>query len=419
MLKKIKVEKHLGIVIIISIICKWGQEFLNGILDQQGVAKYAHDLHNRPVQFEVVLNNGNETVRDNGHMYLYSNSILRFSPKGFNTQMLLNPFEKQFNLPSVAIKKSNVFCVEIEIVCVVGEGPSKVGGIEYDSPEPNWIVSTVSRSCESDRLISQDIVISFQNVFTFSDFIIRMKLLPNDEKSPSLLDCEESGEVKVASVKYVACLPFVDNPVHGLGIMDICMANSVKYRYFSGNINLSMNFNAGLCTSEFCPSKDRHAQIDGSGINGVEPSVEFKLFCDTFGLGNRHNVKGKLFKNSRVSEVVNLGKNASVDRNLSKSQVKRPFGMSSCDICEFSKTMTSCELTEHNDQHMTPIGWCHTGCPVFVFDDQAFEVTFREKLHNLCENIFACIHACSILLLLAKEQNSKGRQGFDKLLCCA
>lgn len=410
---------HLAIVIIISHICNRSQEFLNRVLDQQGVAKDTHDLNDRPIQFEIVFNNGDETVSDNSDMYLYSNSILRFSPEGFDTQMLFNPLEKQFHLPSVAVKKGNVFCFEIEVVCVVGEGPSKVRGIEYDAPERNWIVSTVSRSCESDRLVSKDIVISFKHVFTFSDFIIRMKLLPYDEESSSLLNCEESGEIKVSSVKYIACMPFVDNPVHGLGIMHIGMADSVEYRYFSGNINLGMNLNTGLCTSELCPSKDRHAQVDGSGVDGIEPSVEFKLFCNTFSLGNRHNVKGKLLKDSRVSEAVNFGKDASVDWNLSKAQVKRSFAMSNSDICEFSETMTARELTEHNDQHMTPVGWCHTGCPIFVLAYQPFEVTFWEKLHNLCENIFANVHACSFLQLSAKEQNSKGRRGFEKLLYCA
>jgi hypothetical protein len=53
-----------------------------------------------------------------------------------------------------------------------------------------------------------------------------------------------------------------------------------------------------------------------------------------------------------------------------------------------------------------------------VFDYQPFEVTFWEELHNLCENIFADVHICSNLLF-AKEQNSKGRQGFDELLYCA
>ena len=163
---------------------------------------------------------------------------------------------------------------------------------------------------------------------------------------------------------------------------------------------------------------DMH-RSDGSGINGIEPSVEFKLFDNTFGLGNRHNVKGKLLKDSRVSEAVCFGKNAPVDGNLSKSQVKRSFGMGNSDICKFSKTMTAYELAVHNDQHMAPVGWCHSECPVLVFYYQSFEVTFREKLHNLCENIFASVHTCSNLYLNTKEQNSKGRQGFESLACCA
>lgn len=419
MLIKFEVQLKLAIVIIIGPICHRSQEFLNGILDQKGIAKDTHDLNNRPVQFKVVFNNGNETVRDDGDMYLYPDCIFRFSPKGFDTKVLFDPFEKKFNLPSVAVKKGNFFCFEVKVVGVVSEGPSKVSGKEYDAPERNRIVSTVSLACESNRLVSQDIVIFFEHVFTFSDFIIRMKLLPYDKESSSLLNCVESGEIKVSSIKHIASVPFVYKPVHGLGIMHICMADSVEDRYFSGNIDLSMNLDAGLCASELCPSKDRHAQVDGSGINGIEPSVEFKLFSDTFCLSNRNNVKGKLLKDSRVSEAVSFGKNASVDGYLSKSQVKRSFGMSNSDICEFSKTMTAYELTVHNDQHMTPVGWCHSGCPVFVFDYKSFEVTFREKLHNLCENIFADVHTCSNLHMSAKEQNSKGRQGYEELACCA
>jgi hypothetical protein len=418
MLKIFEVQMQLAIIIIIEFFCKRSQELLNGVLDQQGIAKDTHDFNDRSIQLKVMFNNGDKTVRDDGDVYLYSNSILRFSPKGFDTQMLLNPLEKQFNLPSVAVK-GNVLCFEIEVVCVVGETPSKVRSIEYDAPEWNRIVSNVSLACESDRLVSQDIIISFKHVFTFRDFIIRMKLLPYDEESSSLLNCVESGEIKVASIKHIASVPFVYKPVHGLDIMYICIADSIEDWYFRGNINLSMNLDAGLCTSELCPFKDRHAQVDGSGVNGIEPSAEFKLFGDTLGLGNRYNVKRKLLKDFRISEAVSFGKDASVDWNLPKSLVKRSFGMSNSDICEFSKTMAACELTVHNDQNMTPVRWCHTGCPVFVFDYQSVEVTFREKLYNLCENIFADVHTCPILKLIAKEQNSKGRQGFVELLCSA
>jgi len=419
MLKQFEVQLQLAIVIITGLICQRSQEFLNWIFDQKGIAKDTHYLNNRSAQFEVVFNNGDQTVRDDGDMYLYPDCILRFSPKRFDTEVLLDPFEKQFDLPSVAVKQGNFTCFEIKVVCVVGEGSSKVRGIENDAPERNPIVSTVSLASEPNRLVPQDIVVSFKQVFTFRDFIIRMELLPNDEESSSLLNCIESGEIKVPSVKYIASVPFIYKPVHRLGVMHICIADSVEDRYFGGNINLSMNLDSGLRTSELGPSKDRHTQIDGSGINGIESSVEFKLFGDTFGLCNRHNVKGKLLKDFRGSEAVSFGKNASVNRYLTKSKVKRPFGMGNSDISKFSKTMTACELAVHNDKHMAPVGWCYPCSPVFMFDYQSFEVTFREKLHNLCENIFAHIHTCSYLHLGAKEQNSKGRHDFETLVRCA
>jgi hypothetical protein len=194
--------------------------------------------------------------------------------------------------------------------------------------------------------------------------------------------------------------------------MHIRIANPVEYRYFSGNIDLSMNLDARLCASEFCPSKDRHTQIDGGRVNGIEPPVKFKLLGDTLGLGDRYQVKGKFFKDFRVSKVICFGKNASVDRSLTKTQVKRSFGMSNRDIGEFSKTMTTYKLTVDNDQHMTPVRWSHTGASIFVFDYQPFEVALGEKLYYLRENIFADVHIRSNLHMSAKELNSKGRQGF-------
>jgi hypothetical protein len=197
--------------------------------------------------------------------------------------------------------------------------------------------------------------------------------------------------------------------------MHIRMADSVEDRDFSGDINLGMNLDTGLGTSKLRPSKDRHAQVDGSGINGIEPPMEFKLFGDASGLCHVHDVKGKLLEDSGISEVVDLGKDAPVNGDTTESQMKRSFCMSDSNVSKFSKAMTAYELTIHDDQHVTPVGWSHSGCPVIVFGYQPLEVAFGEKLHNLSEYVFANVHTFFFLFLSAKEQNSKGRQGFYRL----
>jgi hypothetical protein len=99
--------------------------------------------------------------------------------------------------------------------------------------------------------------------------------------------------------------------------INLVLINIVKKHFtFKSQIipkNLRMNLDARHCASELSSSKNRHAQVDSSGINGIEPFVEFKLFCGKFSLSNRGYVKNKLFKDTRISEAVSFEKNTFVD----------------------------------------------------------------------------------------------------------
>ena len=64
------------------------------VIDEQGAAQDAHDLEHGSVQMQVVLDDGDEAIRDNGNMDLYSYGILGVAPEPFDTQMLLDPFEE-------------------------------------------------------------------------------------------------------------------------------------------------------------------------------------------------------------------------------------------------------------------------------------------------------------------------------------
>lgn len=64
------------------------------VVDKQGAAQNAHDLEHGSVQMQVVLDDGDEAIRDNGNMDLYSYGILGVAPKPFDAQMLLDPLEK-------------------------------------------------------------------------------------------------------------------------------------------------------------------------------------------------------------------------------------------------------------------------------------------------------------------------------------
>ena len=95
------------------------EKFQDIILDQQGATQYAHNFEDRSAQLEVVLNNSNKTVGDNGDVNLYTHGILAVTPETLDTEMLLDPLEKKLNLPSITIKQCDVFCGKVEVVGVV------------------------------------------------------------------------------------------------------------------------------------------------------------------------------------------------------------------------------------------------------------------------------------------------------------
>ena len=51
-----------------------------------------------------MLDNRHKAVGDDGCTYLYSNSILCIAPEFLDFKVLLQPFVKKFNLPSVFIQ---------------------------------------------------------------------------------------------------------------------------------------------------------------------------------------------------------------------------------------------------------------------------------------------------------------------------
>lgn len=58
------------------------------ILGEQGTAQDSHDLYDGTSKLEVVLNDPDETVRDDGNMDLNSHGIVTLSPKTLPTLVL-------------------------------------------------------------------------------------------------------------------------------------------------------------------------------------------------------------------------------------------------------------------------------------------------------------------------------------------
>ena len=234
------------------------EQFQNIVPRECRLSKDTHDFEDRSPDFEIVFNDCNEAVGDDGHVYLYADCIFGLTPKSLNLKVLFNPFEKQFHLPSIFIEQGNVLCSEVEVVRVIDETSMKFWCIKDNPSDSTGILLLILLSCETNRLVFKYIVNPIENALTIDNFICRLTFLPDDEERTEHVNSIKSGEVKVTSIKYIARKRLICKPVHRVDIVHFGIRDSIEYGYLRGNVNLGMDSDTRLRAPELCPSEYRH-----------------------------------------------------------------------------------------------------------------------------------------------------------------
>lgn len=137
----------------ILFVLKRGEGLDNVVFCKQGTARNSHDLHGWASKFEVVINDSYETVFDDGNINMNKYGIVTHSTEKFNSEVLLDPFEKQIDLPPVFIKQSDVLGGKAEIVRVISYRSMQVWNIVDDMSVLAWILLLVMLHREDNGLM--------------------------------------------------------------------------------------------------------------------------------------------------------------------------------------------------------------------------------------------------------------------------
>ena len=86
-----------------------------------------------------MLHNGNEAVGTDGSVNLYSDSILSCTPEFLDFEVLLEPLEEQFYLPTVLVEVGNLQSSQFHRICQEHELTALLLIEESYKPKMLWI----------------------------------------------------------------------------------------------------------------------------------------------------------------------------------------------------------------------------------------------------------------------------------------
>ena len=298
----------LTVICFLCLMSERSKEVTDVVHDKCRLAKDAHDFEDGPTDLKVMLDDCNDAIGYDSNMNLNADSIFGFSPEPFDLKVLLNPnpLEEQLNLPPVFIKLDNIHRAKKEVVRVIYEAAMMFRSIIDNPSDDSREYLLVLFFRETNIVVFKHVISCVKQTSSIDDLVYRLTPFPDNEECTEDMNLIGSGLVKVAFVKYLARQRLVGEPIHGVNIIDLCVSYSVEYRYLCGYVNLGMDSDTRLGVAEFFLLEYGHAEVDGCGVNGIEPTMRLKLLCHTLGLGNCDHVESEFLIDAMVSDSICL-----------------------------------------------------------------------------------------------------------------
>jgi len=351
-----------------------------------------------------MFGDSNKAVSADSTVDLYPDSIFRVAPKGFDIQMLLDPFEKQLNLPALSIEHSNVFCADIKRVGNVCKRAFELLGVIHDSAKFSGVFFLRLIAAKFNNLVTDDTIIIFNKRLSIKDFILKPTSLTDNEVRVNDVDSVQSGKVEITSVKDIVSIGLIRDLIHRLSIMHVSVGDMNVSQNLSNHIQERMCFDSAFCTAELCPPEKVKTEINGRRIKSIKFPVEFKRCINSFILCYFNKFLSKFFKYVVISVRIGLSKVRQFDFFFTKTKMISLSSVSRHYTDKFSKAVATIQLAKQHDKQLIPTAKVfNVLVSIMVFDDP-IKSFLGKQFEELCKYISSGVH---IVLSLKLKQYMK------------
>lgn len=308
--------------------------------------------------------------------------------------MLLDPFEKQFDLPTLPVEFRDRKGIKH---CVIGDEPIKfVGGKVFIGHHPEWFRIALSRPVLSkpDHLIT-DHSRFYISWFRVNCLILHVVLSHSDEESFLPIDpVEQAKEVHVAFVDHINGSRLYKKLIKDVDIVYRSLRQQHENWEIASQIQQGMHLNTPFVFSERCPWTQFQTQADCAAVKGVdqivdiEPEIVVILIQWT---SNVHEHTREVSIDPPVAKFVGFGK-CIPGNSMSDPTMIEFTGHCFQAVLDIPEAVSLGKLGKTHHIEMVPAGEVADAMVPVVSGNAFIKFIFRDYGHQLCENCLSTIH---------------------------
>jgi len=360
-------------------------------------------------QMQAFLGNGDQHVGADCDPDLRLDRVLVGAIKRLDAQMLLDPFEKQFDLPALAIQVRNQRGFEGEVVGQKSYSFARLV-LDYYTSQRGGIVLAGIKEGQHTCLVAHDVRTGSVHGVGVTPLELGIGLGTGDEEGVGLMDHKQSLEIQVPAIEQVVRARLDVQQVQGVDLVGLAVADVDECGDGAAQVQQGVQFDSRFVRSKRCPWINRQAQVYRRSVEGVDRCVQV----------DRHRVlriKRARHCNQVLREVgvdlprpgcIGIGQGVARNGLAAQPHVIQPLGLSTQIDLDVAQGLAVGQLSKGHGQELIHAGELLDLVIATVSGYASTKSAQWQKRHELRENKLALVH-CGPLREDAKDHKSWNR----------
>lgn len=338
------------------------------------------------------LNNGDEHVGGHGAPDLRLDRVLAVAQKLLDTQVLLDPFEEQLDLPAAFVQSGNGQRRQARVVGQEDQSLLGLGIFEPDTTQVFGVVLGDVVSVQCNGLIADDAAgpVHLGRVHAPG---VHVAFGAGDKERSCLMHLKQTSKVDVASVHYIKRPRLQDQDVQHIDLVHLAVADVNEGGNRAPEVQQCVQLDGCLGFAKRRPLEQAQAQIDGGGVQCVDCILEIEpqVLVQIKLASTSDQYCGQVGPDSPVARLVGIGQGGAVNA-VAKSHGVQLARVGSKSHFDVSQTLSPRQLCKSHDSKLLRASQApHARIAAIARHDSGKACPWNE-LHDLSKQGLADIH---------------------------